>query len=326
MTPSGPTLARFDRPAGPKTRLAVVADPHLTDAAEGSWKVYHRTVERFMSVIADVNQSAIDGLLVAGDLTKDGHPGEFQLARELLATLEVPYVAVPGNHDVPKAVDEHATPPVQRFERRFGPGPYPTTRRIGSVDVVAVDTATHPDGQLRDGSEGVVTEAERAAVGTELGAATRPIVLGHHNLFSGEEQRGSARIETLHDPLRNRHAFLSLLAEQNVSLAFTGHNHWPGVATRDGLAEVASPATCSLPQSYLLVTIEPRGTTVELIPLADKLALEEAYQYARAGTRRSRAIADAFHDGYVGELPLVDERRSQPLAGSAPAALERLLH
>jgi len=325
MIPSGPTVARLERPRGPTTRLAVVADPHLTDRAEGTWKVYHRTITRFQAVIADVHRGAVDGVLIAGDLTKDGHPGEFQIARELLAVLDVPYVAVPGNHDVPNETEDHTTPPIAAFERRFGPGPYPATRRVGAVDVVAVDTASHPEAADRDSPAGSLTAEEREALERELAAARNPIVLAHHNLFTDEEQHGEVRIDDHHEPLAHRGSVHRSLTEHEVPLVLTGHNHWPGVARRDGLTEVAAPAACSLPQSYLLLTIEPGGTTVELVPLADTLALEEAYQYARAGTARSRSIAAALHDGYLSSFPLVDDGQL-PTHSAHPGMLRRLLH
>lgn len=323
MTTSGQPLARLARPRGSRTRLAVVADPHLTDRASGTWKVYHRTVARFRSLISDLDRAGIDGVLVAGDLTKDGHTEEFQLARELLALLDVPYVAVPGNHDVPG--DDSDTPPVEAFERRFGPGPYPATKRIGSVDVVAIDTASHPGGSDAGGPEGMVTPAEQSALASELATARNPLLLGHHNLFPPGSRRGTVDVDHLHEPVDGRTAVLDLLEQHEVSLAVTGHNHWPGITRRRGLTELASPATCSVPQSYFVLTVEPTGTTVELVPLADTVALEEAYQYARSGSPRARAIASAIHSGYFGEFPLLDDRPNAETEFWQQGVLKRLL-
>lgn len=41
----------------------------------------------------------VDGVLVSGDLTHDGGPEEFGVARELLQRLEAPLHVLPGNHD-----------------------------------------------------------------------------------------------------------------------------------------------------------------------------------------------------------------------------------
>ena len=43
----GPVFARLDRPrSDPPVTLAVIADPHVAVAARGTWKVYHRTLDR----------------------------------------------------------------------------------------------------------------------------------------------------------------------------------------------------------------------------------------------------------------------------------------
>lgn len=137
----------------------------------------NRTVPRFKSGISDSNRVAIDGLCIAGDLTKNGHAEAFQLARELLPLLDVASISVPGNRDVPGAGEDR--PPVEGFEQPFGPGPYPVARCIRSVDVMAIDTASHPSD--RDGwdrwhrhSSRTVTRGERTRDRGEPAGAPPP--------------------------------------------------------------------------------------------------------------------------------------------------------
>lgn len=84
-------VASLPRPkADEPTTLAVIADLHLTTSDDGTWKVYHRTKERLGDAIVDINHRNAAGVLIAGDLTKDGTPSEFRHAWELLDTLRPP--------------------------------------------------------------------------------------------------------------------------------------------------------------------------------------------------------------------------------------------
>lgn len=38
-------------------------------------------------------------VLITGDLADRGEPAEYEAARELLATLDIPIHGIPGNHD-----------------------------------------------------------------------------------------------------------------------------------------------------------------------------------------------------------------------------------
>jgi hypothetical protein len=63
-----------------------------------------------------------DHLLVRPDIDDD-----------LLADLTAPFVAVPGNHDVPKTFDDHRSASRGRFVDHYTPGSLPYHRRIGGV-------------------------------------------------------------------------------------------------------------------------------------------------------------------------------------------------
>jgi Icc-related predicted phosphoesterase len=69
-------------------RVAAVGDVHLGEDLRGSLRPR----------LADLGQHA-DVLLLAGDLTRYGDPGEMRVVAGEFAGLEVPVVAVLGNHD-----------------------------------------------------------------------------------------------------------------------------------------------------------------------------------------------------------------------------------
>ena len=296
-------VARLDAPrTDDPVRLAVLADPHVTGEATRTWKVYHRTVERLRTAIADVESQGVDAVLLAGDLTKDGAPAEFALADELLADLSTPFVAVPGNHDVPKPRwDDHHTPPAEAFARAYAAGTYPFVERIGGLDLVGLNSASARDGSLADTHEGAVGAATRDWLTRTLPELEHPIVLLHHNLSHPRTHTGSfpdADFYQVADaaPLRET------LVAGGAELVISGHIHWPAIGERDGLTELVAPAVCSYPQAYLLLEIGPEGTTVRFVPLADRPGLEEAYDHARRGNDHGRGIATWADDGQLEAL------------------------
>jgi len=305
----GPVLARFAEPTAPSTTFAVVADPHVTPLAEGTWKLYHRTEQRLRTAVADCERLALDALVVAGDLTKDGDPAEFDRFDDIVGDLDAPVVAVPGNHDVPKVWDDHATPPVSEFVARYTPGRLPFVTRVGGVDLVGLNTATVPGGDLSSTHAGRVSRDQLAWLETVLPDLETPVVCLHH---------GTTRPRSVvpkSDPdhhLRNASAVADRLSPPGAELVVSGHLHWPAVGRPAGVPEVVAPPVCSFPQAGLLVHIEPRGTTVSLLPLADRNGLREAHRAVRhRADRLSMPADDAL--SYFDRFPLVDERRHNPL-------------
>lgn len=306
MTPSGPVLARLDRPRAANTRLAVVADPHVAAGQTGTWKVYHRTAERFAAALRDAAAIDADAVVLPGDLTRDGHPDEFERADAMLASTEVPFLAVPGNHDVPKATDDHETPSVATFADRYADGGFPVVREVGGLTVVGVNTAGADD-RLTDTHEGGLTTDQVGRVDDVLAATDGPaVVVGHHPLAGPADHESAVSPAPLHPPMESAADLSAVLRRHDVALAVTGHNHWPALADLGGTWELAAPAACSLPPTMLVLDVTPAGTTVSLVPLADRDGLEEAYRHAAAGSERARAIAERVAAGHLDAMPLVD--------------------
>jgi Icc-related predicted phosphoesterase len=302
----GPVLARLARPTGRSTTFAVVADPHVTATAAGTWKVLHRTEARFRTALTNADRLGVDAVVSTGDLTRDGTLAEFELVDTLIADLNAPFVAVPGNHDVPKTLDEHETPPVERFVERYSPGALPSVVRIGGVDLVALDSATVPNGSLADTHEGAISAAQVEWLDATLAEVESPIVVTHHPVGSIAEGV-DALSPSSHYRLRNAERVVDVLAAHNAPLVVSGHVHWPAVVDAGSARQVIAPAACSFPQAALLVHVEPRGTTISLLPLAARQGLEEAYRHARRSGDRVAAFVGAADDGYFERFPLVDE-------------------
>ena len=78
-------------------------------------------------------------LVVTGDLTHRGRRPELELARELLESLALPFLAVPGNHDIPYALPTRFTRTRAEWERVFGTAePVYTSERLAIVGLNSV--------------------------------------------------------------------------------------------------------------------------------------------------------------------------------------------
>lgn len=81
-----------------KTKVAAIGDIHITESDKGKWGEFFRTA----SAEADV-------LILAGDLTNTGHPAEAQILKEELSACTIPVVAVLGNHDHDRELQDEIT-------------------------------------------------------------------------------------------------------------------------------------------------------------------------------------------------------------------------
>jgi 3',5'-cyclic AMP phosphodiesterase CpdA len=306
---AGPLLAQLDAPAGDRTRFAVVADPHVSTRAEGTSKLLEHTREHFAAAIDDIKTRNVDAVLSPGDLTKDGEPWNYDAVDDVLAELEVPFYAVPGNHDVPKERDEHDTPSVSWFAKQYGPGTLPYHVTIGTLDVIGVNTAG-TESRLFDDHEGAVTESTREWLRDALANAEHPVVLAHHNFPPVSDQIDAHREidPEMHLPpvMRDPGPFADVLAEGGAELVVSGHYHLPATGRYRGVREIAAPTTCSFPQSYLLCETAPAGTTVRLVPVADEPRLEYAH-HERVGDSATSAGLTAIAAARLASFPLVSE-------------------
>ncbi len=312
---AGPLLARFARPrCATPTTIAVLADPHLSTRKVGSWKQFHETERRLRTAVADVNRRDVDGVVVAGDLTENGHPADFERVHDLLGDLAPPTFAVPGNHDVPMAADPHETPPVGEFERRFTPDGLPFHTRVGGVDLVGLDTASAPDGSLFDGHEGAVSPPALSWLAETLPETGTPLVVGHHPLAGADDDDLPVGRWRSSVPLRDGDALRETMTAAEAPLYLSAHLHVPTVARAgEVVRELVVPPLCSFPQGYALLRVGPGGTTVRYVPVADGAAARDAYLAALDDKPKSEAVARLAADRFE-SLPLADETGGRPRA------------
>ncbi|MFB6153721.1 MAG: metallophosphoesterase [Halodesulfurarchaeum sp.] len=311
-THPGSVLARLTRPrADEPTRFAVLADPHLSTQESGTSKLFEYTGPHLRTAVEDIKGRELDAVLSVGDLTKDGEPWNYDAFDDIIADLEVPFYAVPGNHDVPKAGDDHETIPVEEFAERYAPeGELPYVVEVGDVPIVGVNSSGTAD-LLYESHDGEVTAEDVAWLDEQLAGLTEPVVLTHFNLPAMSEQLRVHRDHVepeMHIPpvLRNPEPFVDVLSAHDVPLMLTGHLHMPSTAKQAGVREVMAPTTCSFPQAYLILEVGPEGTTVRQVPCATQEELRYSFSERSGDSTTSRGLT-AMAAVRCADFPLVDE-------------------
>lgn len=171
-----------------------------------------------------VEQHQPELVAVSGDLTQRAKPKQFRDAREWLDALPAPWIAVPGNHDVPMyRAWERALVPYGTYREHFADDLEPIFESDG-LYVVGINTAynwTVKDGRYSLASLRRVKE--RLASAPE-GAAK--IVVAHHPMIPPPrfDNRRVAK-----GSLEALHLFTSL----DVEMVLSGHVHQTWIGTSE---------------------------------------------------------------------------------------------
>jgi 3',5'-cyclic AMP phosphodiesterase CpdA len=171
-------------------------------------------------LIADLNESPPDLVVISGDLTMGARRSEFRAARQFMQALPAPTLAVPGNHDItPYRLVERFFVPYARWREEIAPETEPVWTD-SCVAVLGLNTARRMGAHL-DWSRGRVSGFRLQRLVARLAALpeglTR-IVVAHHPLLppEGEVSRQIAG---------NATRALAAFAAQNVRLVLAGHLH-----------------------------------------------------------------------------------------------------
>lgn len=80
--------------------LVQISDLHIKAAGQLTYKVVD-TYHALQQVTEQINRMvpAADAVVITGDLTDFGRDDEYRQVRQLLDTLQMPWFAIPGNHD-----------------------------------------------------------------------------------------------------------------------------------------------------------------------------------------------------------------------------------
>jgi len=166
-----------------------------------------------------------DLLLLTGDLSEDGSGASYLALRSIFQTLQVPLLALPGNHDDPARLEE------------FFPGSPVDGISVsahGAWQIVRLNSCIpgRPEGQISD----------RAIAGFEAhlagNAGQAQLVVLHHQPIAV----GNPWIDRY--PLLNPMPFLQTIDRHpNVKAVVWGHIHQAFAAERNGVAMLGGPSS-----------------------------------------------------------------------------------
>jgi 3',5'-cyclic AMP phosphodiesterase CpdA len=161
-------------------------------------------------------------LVATGDLAHRGRGVELETAAELLAGLGLPFLAVPGNHDIPYTVPARFTRTFDEWKRVFGSTD--PTHAADGILVVGLNSV-RPWRQ-----QGGAVDEDRLVAATarlqEAPASTLRVVALHHHLAAPPWRAARKR------PLSRRDDVLRTLVSAGAELVVAGHVHQAAVAER----------------------------------------------------------------------------------------------
>ncbi len=204
----------------------------LSDLHIGTTHEQREAAEALAQAIDAVNAlpNRPDALLVTGDLTHDGTDEQYEIARELLARLQLPTYVLAGNHDDRDRLRGHFG-----LEGSAG-APIQQAVDLGPLRLVSLDST-------RPGSDAGQLDSERLAWldGVLAEAPEQPTLLAMHHppLLTGV-----APWDEIGIPASERHALGEVLKRHpQVRRVVAGHMHRTIVAELAGRAVLAAPST-----------------------------------------------------------------------------------
>jgi 3',5'-cyclic AMP phosphodiesterase CpdA len=205
---------------------------HVSDLHIG-----HREAPEPVSALRDLAAKLTPEVVLAtGDLAHRGRRSELGRAADLLGSIGMTVVAVPGNHDIPYTVPARFTRTFAGWEHFFGrTEPVYASEKLFVLGLNSVRPWRHQGGAL---SEAQLTQAA-ARLRDAPGGALRLVAL-HHHLAAPPWRAGHKR------PVRQRDHVLHSLATAGAELVVGGHVHQAGIAERREFEALEDDRTASL--------------------------------------------------------------------------------
>jgi 3',5'-cyclic AMP phosphodiesterase CpdA len=194
------------------TRILHVSDLHLGAGDDA-------TAEDALAEL--VRKTAPELVIATGDLTHRGRPEQHARAAALLRDLDVPVLAVPGNHDIPYTFPARFTRPWRFFEDEWQTTePVYARPTLHAVGLNSVRPWRHQSGGVADAQ----LDRIAARLGDATPGALRVVAL-HHQLIG-------APWRTRKRPVARRARVLARLAAAGAELIVAGHIHQGAVSER----------------------------------------------------------------------------------------------
>ena len=176
------------------------------------------------ALLRAVAELAPDLVVVSGDLTQRARIKEFKAAADFLSALPAPWLAVPGNHDVPLYdLVRRWLSPLDRF-RRYITSDLTPFYEDSEIAVLGVNTAralTFKDGRINQGQ--IAAAMQRFA---HCGKDVTRIVVTHHAFDTPDPVPG---IRAIHKVVGRATMAMAGLMRAGVDMILSGHLHSSGV-------------------------------------------------------------------------------------------------
>lgn len=212
-----------------------ITDTHIVP--EGELAYGHSDTARALTDAVDTINAILPRLdrvecaIITGDLTDYGTPAEYARLKTLMARLDLPYMAIPGNHDAREAMRE-AFAGEDWMPRR---GPIQWARDFDDFTLIALDTL------VEGAPHGVVCDEGLAFLDRMLAALeARPVVVATHHPWM---HSGVREMDT--NNLHNGDLLLERLEAYDCSARMvSGHVHRTLTAQIGRVTCQIAPAPC----------------------------------------------------------------------------------
>lgn len=168
-----------------------------------------------------------DLLVLSGDITQRARPAQFQAARAFMHRLDAPFVAIPGNHDIPLIdVWTRLRRPYARHIAAFGRELEPV---FSSADLMVICVNTTRPWRHKHGEVSALQIDRVAQLLAQAQTEQLRVVVVHQPI-------AVARTEDAPNLLRGHAAALQAWAAAGADLVMGGHIHLPYVMAVNDLA------------------------------------------------------------------------------------------
>ena len=209
--------------------IAQISDLHITPPGTFAYGCVD-TAAALAAAIDTLNRFSPrpDLVVISGDIAHEALPEEYEHVTKLLRALQIPFAAIPGNHDRRSAIREVFPDPAYGATDSA----LNSTRRVGDLDILLIDST------VPDAVHGELDAATLGWLEKTLAASTRPALLFlHHPPFdTGIVSSDGMR-------LLNADALAALLKRhQRALLVAAGHVHRAAQTVFAGISATICPA------------------------------------------------------------------------------------
>ena len=250
-----------------RVHFAQISDIHLSTRGDMHDMMTGHSADFLANIVADLNQrTALDFVLISGDLFNEATLAEFDLFQDIITALQKPYYIIPGNHDRKEANSSEGLTHLE-FARQFNPQlqarlaaaePQPGYWSIGlqpGIQLIGLDSIKDDDWG------GVIGPGQLAWLKGELDLhpdKLEILAIHHplHELSPLDRQPGWSRFVC-----DNGREMLALLDHKpQVKLVLTGHHHLAKADVIGHRLHLACPAVVGYPCAYRTLRLNQQPT------------------------------------------------------------------